>query len=177
VGGKTGTTNDFRNAAFLGFAPVWQDEGYGVADGYALGVYVGYDDNRPLTQRSIRLAGSSGALPAWVGTLVGFEEGGLLGTPESQEGVEVEDVWALEVPAGITPVEVSLRTGLPMDEPGALEPGEPVVWVPEAVEPEVDVYRPMPRPPRLFPRTDEWSRLPEGERPRNPLIRREPRGP
>ena len=39
MGGKTGTTNDSRDAWFVGFS----------AD-LAVGVYVGYDDNRPLGQ-------------------------------------------------------------------------------------------------------------------------------
>jgi penicillin-binding protein 1A len=39
IGGKTGTTNDSRDAWFVGFS----------AD-LAVGVYVGYDDNRPLGQ-------------------------------------------------------------------------------------------------------------------------------
>jgi membrane carboxypeptidase/penicillin-binding protein len=47
--GKTGTTNDTRDAWFVGFTP----------DTLAV-VWVGYDDNRPLG-----LSGSQAALPIW----------------------------------------------------------------------------------------------------------------
>jgi penicillin-binding protein 1B len=47
--GKTGTTNDTRDAWFVGYTP----------DVLAV-VWVGYDDNRPL-----QLAGSDAALPIW----------------------------------------------------------------------------------------------------------------
>jgi len=67
--GKTGTTNDYRNAAFLGFiaAPKGQGKGYDATAGYAIGVYTGYDDNRPLTNRlGFRGTGASAAIPAWL---------------------------------------------------------------------------------------------------------------
>jgi membrane peptidoglycan carboxypeptidase len=67
--GKTGTTNDYRNAAFLGFmaAPKGQGKGYDPTAGYAIGVYTGYDDNRPLTNRlGFRGTGASAAIPAWL---------------------------------------------------------------------------------------------------------------
>jgi penicillin-binding protein 1A len=47
IGGKTGTTNDFRSAWFMGFSP-----------SIVVGVFVGYDDNRPLG------AGETGAVAA-----------------------------------------------------------------------------------------------------------------
>jgi penicillin-binding protein 1A len=34
-------------------------------DGYAIGVYVGFDDNKPMRRNSSRITGSAGALPAW----------------------------------------------------------------------------------------------------------------
>ena len=49
VAGKTGTTNDYRDAWFVGFTP----------DILAL-VWVGFDNGDP-----IRLAGASAALPIW----------------------------------------------------------------------------------------------------------------
>jgi membrane peptidoglycan carboxypeptidase len=33
--------------------------------GYAVGVYVGYDDNKEMRQKTTRITGSVGALPAW----------------------------------------------------------------------------------------------------------------
>lgn len=66
--GKTGTANDFRNAAFLGFVPV-ETVSDGAAlranSGYAVGVYVGFDNNDPMKKGSLRISGSQGALPAW----------------------------------------------------------------------------------------------------------------
>jgi penicillin-binding protein 1A len=52
VAGKTGTTNDFADAWFMGFAP-----------NLAVGVWVGFDDRRSLGDRE---AGSRVALPIWI---------------------------------------------------------------------------------------------------------------
>lgn len=66
--GKTGTANDFRNAAFMGYVPT-ETEPEGVAflssSGYAVGVYVGFDDNDPMKKGATRISGSQGALPTW----------------------------------------------------------------------------------------------------------------
>ncbi|ADW17057.1 Peptidoglycan glycosyltransferase [Desulfobulbus propionicus DSM 2032] len=65
--GKTGTANDYRNAAFLGFVPVLlpDQSGVGFEGGYTVGVYTGYDDNMPMVRGRFRVSGSQGALPAW----------------------------------------------------------------------------------------------------------------
>ncbi len=52
VAGKTGTTNDFTDAWFVGFSP-----------NLAVGVWVGFDDRRSLGDRE---AGARVALPVWV---------------------------------------------------------------------------------------------------------------
>jgi penicillin-binding protein 1A len=52
VAGKTGTTNEFADAWFVGYAP-----------NLAAGVWVGFDDRRSLGDRE---AGASVALPIWV---------------------------------------------------------------------------------------------------------------
>lgn len=52
MGGKTGTTNDYRSAWFVGFT----------AD-MVVGVFVGFDDNRTLGDKE---TGSQAALPIWV---------------------------------------------------------------------------------------------------------------
>jgi len=52
LAGKTGTTNDFTDAWFVGFAP-----------NIATGVWVGFDDVRSLGDRE---AGASAALPIWI---------------------------------------------------------------------------------------------------------------
>jgi len=99
VGGKTGTTNGYRNAAFLGFA-----QG---SKRYHLGTYVGYDDNRKMVRGNTRLAGSSGALPAWGSTVEGLVELGVL-APEKQADL---------VPLVALPVNVF--SGMPMAEGAA----------------------------------------------------------
>ncbi|MBN2089140.1 PBP1A family penicillin-binding protein [candidate division KSB1 bacterium] len=54
--GKTGTTNDYRDAWFIGFTPQ-----------LVTAVWVGFDDNRPLrTANGAGITGASGALPIWI---------------------------------------------------------------------------------------------------------------
>ncbi|MHB1674857.1 MAG: penicillin-binding protein 1A [Acidobacteriaceae bacterium] len=52
LGGKTGTTNDFTDAWFLGFSP-----------SITCGVWVGYDDRQPLGDKE---TGARVALPIWM---------------------------------------------------------------------------------------------------------------
>ena len=52
LGGKTGTTNDFKDALFIGFSP-----------SIAAGVWVGNDDHTPLGRGE---TGARAALPAWM---------------------------------------------------------------------------------------------------------------
>lgn len=52
IGGKTGTSNDFRDAWFIGFSP-----------DIVIGVYVGFDDNRSLGENE---TGSRAALPIFI---------------------------------------------------------------------------------------------------------------
>ncbi len=65
--GKTGTANDYTNASFFGYLPGVAENGVAmtVADGYTLGVYVGFDNNDPMRRNSSRISGSAGALPTW----------------------------------------------------------------------------------------------------------------
>src|SRR5690606_3355480 len=65
--GKTGTTNDYRNAAFLGYmaAPRGQARGFDPSSGYAIGVYTGFDDNQAMNRPGFRGTGSSTSIPAW----------------------------------------------------------------------------------------------------------------
>ena len=52
TGGKTGTTNDFTDAWFIGFTP-----------SVTCGVWVGYDDRKSLGEKE---TGAHAALPAWM---------------------------------------------------------------------------------------------------------------
>ena len=66
--GKTGTANDYRNAAFVGHVPVLAGDNQSLLSlrgGYTVGVYTGYDTNLAMVKRGTRVSGSVGALPAW----------------------------------------------------------------------------------------------------------------
>lgn len=117
LGGKTGTTNEFRNAAWLGYAPRAGSQ-YDPTTGWIVGVYVGYDDNRPMRAGRAALAGASGALPAWVIAVRGFYEHGLLGEP----GARGRGTWPLAEPEGVVRWAVEGGRGMPI----LSEDGRPV---------------------------------------------------
>ena len=79
--GKSGTTNDLRDAWFVGFTPELLTV-----------VWVGYDDNQPLS-----LSGSSAALPIWTE----FMKSALAGRPNAP----------FEAPDGVTFVEIDRDSG------------------------------------------------------------------
>jgi penicillin-binding protein 1B len=79
--GKSGTTNDLRDAWFVGFTPELLTV-----------VWVGFDDNQPLG-----LSGSTAALPIWTE----FMKAALAGHPNA----------SFEVPEGITFVNIDHDTG------------------------------------------------------------------
>jgi penicillin-binding protein 1B len=80
VAGKTGTTNDERDAWFVGYSP-----------GLLALVWVGYDDNTP-----IGLSGAQAALPIWAEFM--RQVGNAYGTP------------SFVVPAGITVAQIDPTT-------------------------------------------------------------------
>jgi membrane peptidoglycan carboxypeptidase len=127
--GKTGTTNDYRNAAFLGFiaAPKAQGKGFDAASGYAIGAYTGFDDNTPMTRRGFRGTGASAAIPAWLEiakTLVGIRD-----FSGRVDALDLEAMATGEAPMfqreKYRAYRVSRRTGLPLagsdDEAGYAE--------------------------------------------------------
>ena len=79
--GKTGTTNDLRDAWFVGFTPELLTV-----------VWVGYDNNQPLS-----LSGTQAALPIWTE----FMKNALAGHPNA----------TLEAPDGVTFAEIDRDTG------------------------------------------------------------------
>jgi penicillin-binding protein 1B len=81
--GKTGTTNDLRDAWFAGYTP-----------DLLCVVWVGYDDNTP-----VNLSGAKAALPIWVD----FMKGALAGIPPRPFAVP---------PTNIVFVEIDAQTGL-----------------------------------------------------------------
>ncbi|MDD5306583.1 MAG: PBP1A family penicillin-binding protein [Deltaproteobacteria bacterium] len=84
VAGKTGTTNDFKDAWFVGYTP-----------DLAAAVWVGYDDLRPLGRREF---GARAALPIWTG----FMKQALAGRPAR----------GFERPQGVVTARIDPATGL-----------------------------------------------------------------
>jgi len=86
VAGKTGTTSDFRDGWFIGYTPE-----------IAAGVWVGYDDHRPLGDKE---TGANTALPIWLSFM-----------SRAPLSKAAED---FPVPEGINWQEVNLRERYPM---------------------------------------------------------------
>jgi penicillin-binding protein 1A len=84
IAGKTGTTNDYVNAWFIGGAP-----------NLVTGVYVGFDDRRSLGQSE---TGAHAALPIWMGFM--------------KEALNQLPVVPFEIPDGVAFVKVDESTGL-----------------------------------------------------------------
>jgi penicillin-binding protein 1A len=88
IAGKTGTTDEFINAWFIGGAP-----------NLVTGIYVGFDDRRSLGETE---SGAHAALPIWVNFM--------------QEALKPLPVVAFTIPEGVTFVKVDPTTGLLEDE-------------------------------------------------------------
>jgi penicillin-binding protein 1A len=84
LAGKTGTTNDYINAWFIGGAP-----------NLVTGVYVGFDDRRSLGESE---TGARSALPIWIAFM--------------REALKQLPVVPFEIPDGVTFVKVDASTGL-----------------------------------------------------------------
>ena len=83
IAGKTGTSNDYRDAWFNGFTPELEAT-----------VWVGYDDDRPLGAGD---EGAHTALPIWIH----FMRYALAGVPQ----------WQRPMPPGIVTLRISPQTG------------------------------------------------------------------
>ena len=88
VAGKTGTTDEFINAWFIGGAP-----------NLVAGIYVGFDDRRSLGETE---SGAHAALPIWINFM--------------QAALKPLPVVAFTIPEGVTFVKVDPSTGLLEDE-------------------------------------------------------------
>lgn len=84
IAGKTGTTNEYMNAWFIGGTP-----------NLVTGVYVGFDDRRSL---GVSESGTRAALPIW--------------TVFMKEALKQLPVVPFEIPDGVTFVKVDSSTGL-----------------------------------------------------------------
>jgi penicillin-binding protein 1A len=87
--GKTGTTNDVRDAWFIGFTPR-----------LVTGVWVGFDDLSPLGRHE---TGAVAASPIWLDFM--------------QAACEGEPVQSFKVPEGIMFIRINPETGLPPQTP------------------------------------------------------------
>ena len=132
VMGKTGTTNDYRNVAFLGALPTYVDEKNGIAldSVVAIGSYVGFDDNKPLKSGRTRIAGASGGLPQWAS--FAKEEIGIQGIPEHIDFFDISMLATGEVPL-VLPNErgelsVDPMTGLVVSSSDG-SGGRPLPWL------------------------------------------------
>ena len=84
IAGKTGTTDEFINAWFIGGAP-----------NLVSGIYVGFDDRRSLGETE---SGAHAALPIWINFM--------------KEALKRIPVMAFTIPEGVTYVKVDPATGL-----------------------------------------------------------------
>ncbi|HWR73927.1 MAG TPA: penicillin-binding transpeptidase domain-containing protein, partial [Nitrospirota bacterium] len=84
VAGKTGTTNDYRDAWFIGYTP-----------GLIAGVWVGYDDHRTIGRKE---TGARAALPIWIDFM-----------KKANADTEPED---FAVPSGVIFRQIDPKTGL-----------------------------------------------------------------
>ncbi|MBI3128834.1 MAG: PBP1A family penicillin-binding protein [Candidatus Tectomicrobia bacterium] len=133
LAGKTGTTNDYQDAWFVGISPL-----------FAVGVWVGMDDKSTLGRNE---TGGRTALPIWMEVMASLHEG--LPAMDFQR------------PQKVSMVYVNPRTGarLPREEPGgvwqAYLPGSEPDFAPRQVRPddlkafaaEPEAAGPAPREP------------------------------
>lgn len=130
--GKTGTTNDYRNVAFMGALPTYVNEKNGISTDsvVAIGSYVGFDDNKPLKSGRTRIAGASGGLPQWAD--FAKKEIEILGIPEKIDFLDISMLAAGEVPL-VLPNERGQLTVDPMTGnilAGAeAAQGRPLPWI------------------------------------------------
>jgi membrane peptidoglycan carboxypeptidase len=138
--GKTGTTNDYRNVAFLGALPTYVKEKNGIAldSVIAIGSYVGFDDNKPLKSGRTRIAGASGGLPQWA--TFAKEEIDILGIPKQIDFLDISMLATGEVPLMLTNERGELTVD-PMTGEALVngEKGRPLPWldVPGFTPPQV----------------------------------------
>ena len=109
LGGKTGTTNDFTDAWFIGFSP-----------SVTCGTWIGYDDRQTLGEKE---TGAKAALPMWMD----FMRAAIAGKPNEAFAVGNEPKKQLEVPlpppAGSPVVKQLLKQPIETD-PDAIEPDD-----------------------------------------------------
>jgi penicillin-binding protein 1A len=96
LAGKTGTTNDFTNAWFLGFSP-----------SLCAGVWVGHFGNVPIGERQ---SGAVVAMPIWIDFFDKVVQDKMKEIAEA--GEEASTVEEFEIPPNLSFVEIDYKTGL-----------------------------------------------------------------
>ena len=104
IAGKTGTTNDSRDAWFVGFTPE-----------LSVAVWVGFDDNRVMKNKwGSGITGASGALPIWISFMKRILAGKPFTDFPQPPGIEFHQVdpvtGAGSMPGGPS-IRVALRSG------------------------------------------------------------------
>jgi penicillin-binding protein 1A len=132
IGGKTGTTNDFRSAWFMGFSPQ-----------IVVGTFVGFDDNRSLGKGE---TGAVAALPIFVE----FMQEALKGMPKMDFKAPPNTKFA-----NVGPNREAFRPGtepsaraLPVSAPGV--GARPFAITPAAPAPPAPPVN-LPNPPAALP--------------------------
>lgn len=133
LAGKTGTTNDYRDAWFVGYSPE-----------LLAAAWVGFDDGRPL-----KLPASATALEVWKAAMrpiLGAHAGGRFAVPDDVTFVEVDDATGLRATPSCPGRREAFRAGT-----------EPAAYCDErraAVE-SPDFDEPLEVPRRIF---QQWTR-------------------
>ncbi|MCF0216307.1 MAG: transglycosylase domain-containing protein [Fibrobacteraceae bacterium] len=140
--GKTGTTNDYRNVAFMGALPMYSlaEASVTLDSVIAIGSYVGFDDNKPLKSGRTRIAGASGGLPQWAS--FAKEEMEILGLPHQVDFLDISLLASGSVPMNLSnergELVVDPMTGLALSGANASQ-GRYLPWldVPGFTPPQV----------------------------------------
>jgi len=108
VAGKTGTTSDYHDAWFIGYVP-----------SLALGVWVGYDDHKPIGSKE---TGAEAALPIWLDFMKGYVKDFDVPAEEfpvlPPQGFQEISGLNLKVGGAVKPVESDKASEAPEEEEG-----------------------------------------------------------
>jgi penicillin-binding protein 1A len=115
LGGKTGTTNDFTDAWFIGFSP-----------SVTCGTWIGFDDRQSLGNKE---TGAKAALPMWMD----FMRAAIANKPNETFPEGNAPMKELEVP--LTPPDASVVKQIPKPAPEETDPDTAEPEAPKAVAP------------------------------------------
>ena len=132
--------NSYRNATFLGVVPRWGDEGWTLMDSWIVGAYVGYDNNKAMTRRGLRVSGANGALPIWKIGVEGVIADGLVGKPVLEAPAFVPEGFELSAYAESTPDAVPKERLMPRSALSTFRPHvpPPIEWEPLEVTTSIE---------------------------------------